>query len=63
MRRLLNVRTVKEVVWLQSTVSCVFISGIRVINAMEPGKLKKCNVNNTSNELMHKNITSQSLTF
>lgn len=59
----MNVRTVKEVVGLQSTVLCVFIPGIRVKSAMEPGKLKKCNVNNTSNELMHKNITSQSLTF
>lgn len=63
MRRLLNVRTVKEVVKLQSTVLCAFIAGIRVRSAIEPGKLKKCNVNNTSNELMHKNITSQPLTY
>ena len=59
----MNVRAVKEVVRLQSMVLCVFTAGIRVIIAMEPGKLKKCNVNNTSNELMHKNITSQPLTY
>lgn len=59
----MNVRAVKEVVKLQSTVLCVFTVGIRAISAMEPGKLKKCNVNNTSNELMHKNITSQPLTY
>ena len=59
----MNVRAVKEVVKLQSTVLCVFTVGIRARTVMDPGKLKKCNVNNTSNELMHKNITSQSLTF
>lgn len=37
----MNVRTVKEVVKLQSTVLCVFTVGIRVKSAMEPGKSEK----------------------
>jgi len=37
----MNVRAVKEVVKLQSTVLCAFIAGIRVVSAMEPGKSEK----------------------
>ena len=42
MRRLLNARTVKEVVKLQSTVLCAFIAGIRARNVMDRGRSKKC---------------------
>lgn len=42
MRRPLYVRAVKEVVRLQLKVLCVSIAGIRVIIAMDRGRLKKC---------------------